>query len=92
MDFKPKFELKDPKGKVLYWAKGDLTGFDFEVFQGKGKDVVAEIHMLDKWKNSFFTGVFDRKDSCGVKVHDAGVDRRLLIGLVIPIDNMLHDK
>ena len=92
MGFKPKFELKDPKGKVLYWAKGNLRGFDFEVFQGKGKDVVAEIHKLDKWKDTFFTGKFDRKDSYGVKVHDAGIDRRLLIGLVITIDNVLHDS
>jgi uncharacterized protein YxjI len=95
LSLKPKFEIKDSKGKTLYTSKGNFSGFDFKIFKGdsdKDKDMIAEIHKMDKWKDAFFGGKWDKKDTYGVKIHDGSVDRRLILGLTITIDNTLHDK
>jgi uncharacterized protein YxjI len=92
ISFKPKFVIKDDKKNVIFTVKGKFMGFDFNVYKGKTNQIVAEIHKIDKWKDQFFKGVWDKSDTYGVKIHDAEVDRRFIIGATITIDNTLHDK
>jgi len=93
---RPKFELKDPNtGKILLNAQGKVFGFDFTVFKGESKDpkdMVAEVHKADRWRDVLFAGGWDFSDTYGVKITDPSIDRRLIIGFVITIDNVLHDK
>lgn len=93
---RPKFELKDPTtGKILMNAQGKVFGFDFQIFRGESKDpkdIIAEVHKADRWRDVFFAGGWDFSDTYGVKVIDMSIDRRLLLGFVITIDNVLHDN
>ena len=92
--FRPKFELKDPSGNIVFTAFGKFMGFDFEIYKGSDnarENLIAEIHKTDRWKDIFFGGIIDFKDTYAIRVHDKSVDRRLLLGFVITIDNVLHD-
>jgi len=92
--FRPKFELKDPNGNIVFTAFGKFIGFDFEIYKGSDnlkQNLIAEIHKTDRWKDVFFGGIIDFKDTYAIRVHDKSVDRRLLLGFVITIDNVLHD-
>jgi len=91
----PKFYLKDPSGNIIMTAQGKFMGFDFNIRRGSSTDdrnLVAEIHKADRWKDVFFTGGWDFGDTYGIQIHDPSVDRRLLLGFVIAIDNVLHDN
>ncbi|MHA1718206.1 MAG: LURP-one-related family protein [Promethearchaeota archaeon] len=92
--FRPKFELKDPNGNILFTAYGKFMGFDFEIYKGTNnnkQNLIAEIHKTDRWRDVFFGGLIDFKDTYAIRIHDKNVDRRLLLGFVITIDNVLHD-
>ena len=92
--FRPVFELYDPSGNIICSAQGKFMGFDFKIFKGKSKDdndLVAEIHKADRWRDIFIGGAFDFSDTYAVKVIDSSIDRKLLLGFVIAIDNVLHD-
>ncbi len=91
----PKFYLKDPSGNIIMTAQGTFMGFDFNIRRGAStddRDLIAEIHKADQWRDLFFSGGWDFADTYGVKIHDASADRRLLLGFVIAIDNVLHDN
>jgi uncharacterized protein YxjI len=87
----PKFYLKDPDGNILLTAQGKFMGFDFNIYDNQGISV-AEIHKADRWRDVFFSGGWDFGDTYGVKIHSPDIDRRLLLGFVIAIDNVLHDN
>ncbi|UYP44379.1 hypothetical protein NEF87_000664 [Candidatus Lokiarchaeum ossiferum] len=91
----PKFYLKDTSGNIVMTAQGEFMGFDFKIRRGTStddRDLIAEIRKADRWKDVFFSGAWDFGDTYGVRIHNPSVDRRLLIGFVIAIDNVLHDN
>ena len=91
----PKFYLKDPLGRIVMTAEGKLLGFDFQIYRGKEIDpnnIVAEIHKADRWRDVFFSGGWDFSDTYGVKILQEDIDRRLVLGFVIAIDNVIHDN
>lgn len=91
----PKFYLKSPDERIIFTAQGKFMGFDFQIYRGdttSSSNMVAEIHKADRWKDVFFGGIWDFKDTYGVQIHDPSIDRRLLLGFVIAIDNVLHDQ
>jgi uncharacterized protein YxjI len=92
---RPKFELVNEAGQILMTAQGKFMGFDIELFRGNSrdpKDKIAEVHKADRWRDVFFSGVWDHSDTYGVKVIDPAIDRKLLLGFVITIDNVLFDN
>jgi uncharacterized protein YxjI len=93
--FRPKFYLKNSDGKeIMFTAQGKFMGFDFKIFRGQSvddKDLVGEIHKIDRWRDVFFSGIMDMTDTYALKVIDPSVDRKYLLGLVIAIDNAVHD-
>ena len=91
----PKFHLKDPTGRILFTAVGKFLGFDFNIYRGKQEDpnqLVGEIHKADRWRDFFLGGLWDYKDTYGLKILDPAVDRRKILGFVIAIDNVMHDQ
>jgi uncharacterized protein YxjI len=89
--FRPKFYLEDPNKNKIMIAQGKFMGFNFNVNDMNGK-LLGTINKADKWRDIFLGGVFDFKDTYALKIEDPNVDRRLLLGFVIAIDNTLHDK
>lgn len=88
--FRPKFYLEDANGQKIMIAQGKFMGFDFTVTDMSGK-LIGTIKKADKWRDVFLKGLFDFKDTYALKIEDPTVDRRLLLGFVIAIDNTLHD-
>ncbi len=91
----PKFYLKDPHGNIIMTAQGKFMGFDFKIRAGSSTEdinLIAEIQKADRWRDVFFSGAWDFGDTYGIRIYSKDVDRRLLIGFVIAIDNVLHDK
>lgn len=90
---RPKIELKDENGNVILTAQGKFMGFDFQVYKGKDeKAVVAEIRKADRWRDVFLQGLMDFSDTYALKINDPSLDRRIALGFVVAIDNMLHDQ
>ncbi|GAH49993.1 MAG: hypothetical protein CEE42_15895 [Promethearchaeota archaeon Loki_b31] len=67
-------------------------GFSFKVYDVTTGNVVAEIEKADKWRDIFLGGMFDFKDTYALKILDNKTDRRILLGFVLSIDNVLHDR
>ena len=88
---KPKFYLKDPLNNKIMIAQGRFGGFSFTITD-RNEKLIATIKKADKWQDVFVRGVFDFKDTYALKIEDMNVDRRLLLGFVIAIDNVLHDQ
>lgn len=88
--FRPKFYLEDANKNRIMIAQGKFMGFNFNVNDMNGK-LLGTINKADKWRDIFLGGVFDFKDTYALKIEDPNVDRRLLLGFVIAIDNTLHD-
>jgi len=88
---RPKFYLQDPTGRKIMIAQGKFMGWDFIVTDGTGK-LIGTIKKADRWKDVFLKGLLDFSDTYALKVEDPNVDRRLLLGFVIAIDNTLHDR
>jgi uncharacterized protein YxjI len=92
--FRPKFELFDDAGNVLFTAFGKFFGWDFFICRGSENDptkCIGEIHKADRWRDVFLGGLMDFADTYALQIHDPTVDRRLMLGFVIAIDNVLHD-
>ncbi|MHA1821773.1 MAG: LURP-one-related family protein [Promethearchaeota archaeon] len=89
--FRPKFYLENPQKEKIMVAQGKFGGFSFTVTDMQG-NLLATIEKADKWRDIFLGGVFDFKDTYAVRIENPNVDRRLLLGFVIAIDNTLHDN
>lgn len=89
--FKPKFFLEDPDGNRWYEALGKFMGFSFKVMDLSTGKIIAEIEKADRWRDVFLGGMFDFKDTYALKILDKETDRRILLGFVISIDNVMHD-
>ena len=89
--FKPKFFLEDPDGNRWYEAEGKFMGFSFKVRDLSTGNIIAEIEKADRWRDVFLGGMFDFKDTYALRILDKETDRRILLGFVISIDNVMHD-
>jgi uncharacterized protein YxjI len=90
--FRPKFWLEDPEGNRWYEAQGEFLGWSFKIYDLTTDKVVAEIEKADRWRDIFLRGLFDFKDTYALKILDNKTDRRILVGFVLSIDNVLHDN
>jgi len=90
--FRPVFFLEAPDGTEFYRAQGKFMGFSFKVYDVTTGSVVAEIEKADRWRDVFLSGLFDFKDTYALKILDEKIDRRILLGFVLSIDNVLHDR
>jgi len=89
--FRPVFYLEDPEGNRWFKAQGKFMGFSFKVYDETTGNVVAEIEKADRWRDLFLGGLFDFKDTYALRILDNETDRRILVGFVLSIDNVLHD-
>lgn len=89
--FRPKFFLEDAQGTRWYEAQGKFMGWSYKVTDMSG-NLVAEIEKADKWRDIFLGGLFDFKDTYALRIVDNVTDRRILLGFVLSIDNVLHDR
>ena len=89
---KPKFFLEAPDGTVWYEAQGNFMGFSFKVKDLSSGKIIAEIEKADRWRDYFLGGMFDFKDTYALRILDNETDRRILLGFVLSVDNVLHDK
>ncbi len=90
--FRPVFYLEAPDGTQWFRAQGKFMGFSFKVYDVTTGNIVAEIEKADKWRDIFLGGMFDFKDTYALKILDNKTDRRILLGFVLSIDNVLHDR
>ena len=90
--FRPVFFLEAPDGTQWFRAQGKFMGFSFKVYDVTTGNVVAEIEKADRWRDIFLAGLFDFKDTYALKILDNTTDRRVLLGFVLSIDNVLHDR
>ena len=88
--FRPKFFLEDPNGNRWYEAQGKFMGWSYKVTDMSGK-LIAEIEKADRWRDVFLGGLLDFKDTYALRILDNETDRRILLGFVLSIDNVLHD-
>jgi uncharacterized protein YxjI len=89
--FRPVFFLEDPQGNEWFRAQGKFMGFSFKVYDVTTGKVVAEIEKADRWRDLFLGGLLDFKDTYALRILDNETDRRILVGFVLSIDNVLHD-
>ncbi|MFX1377664.1 MAG: LURP-one-related family protein [Promethearchaeota archaeon] len=89
--FKNKFFLEAPDGTRWYEAVGNFFGFSFKVYDVTTGNLIAEIEKADRWRDLFLGGLLDFKDTYALKILDNETDRRILVGFVLSIDNVLHD-
>ncbi len=90
--FRPKFFLEDPEGNRWYEAQGKFMGWSFKVKDLSTGQIVAEIEKADRWRDVFLHGLLDFKDTYALKILDNATDRRILLGFVLSVDNVLHDR
>jgi uncharacterized protein YxjI len=88
----PKFYLEDPLGNRWFEAVGNFMGWSFQVSDLSTGKIVAEIDKADRWRDVFLGGLFDFKDTYALNILDNTTDRRILLGFVLSIDNVLHDQ
>jgi len=89
--FKSKFFLEDPMGNRWYEAEGDFFGWSFKIYDLTTGKLVAEIEKADRWRDVFLGGIFDFADRYALRILDNETDRRILLGFVLSIDNVMHD-
>ncbi len=91
LSLRPKLAVKDSSGNKLLEVKGNFKAWDFTVKDMHGREI-GNVKKLDRWKDALFGGgMFDRSDKYALKIH-GDIDRRLVVGAVIAIDNMFHDE
>jgi len=90
--FRSKFFLEDNMGNRWYEAEGDFFGWSFKIYEVASRKLVAEIEKADRWRDIFLGGLFDFKDTYALKILDNETDRRILLGFVLSIDNVMHDS
>lgn len=88
--FRPKFFLEDVSGKRFFEAQGKFMGWSYKVTDMSG-NLIAEIEKADRWRDVFLSGMLDFKDTYALRILDNETDRRILLGFVLSIDNVLHD-
>jgi uncharacterized protein YxjI len=88
--FRPKFFLESPTGERFFEAQGKFMGWSYKVTDMSGK-LIAEIEKADRWRDVFLGGLLDFKDTYALRILDNETDRRILLGFVLSIDNVLHD-
>ncbi|MFX1325821.1 MAG: LURP-one-related family protein, partial [Promethearchaeota archaeon] len=88
--FRPKFFLEDVAGKRFFEAQGKFMGWSYKVTDMSG-NLIAEIEKADRWRDVFLGGILDFKDTYALRILDNQTDRRILLGFVLSIDNVLHD-
>jgi len=89
--FKHKFYLESPDGTRWYEAIGNFMGWSFKVYEVATNKLIAEIEKADRWRDVFLGGMFDFADTYALKILDNETDRKILVGFVLSIDNVLHD-
>jgi uncharacterized protein YxjI len=89
--FKSKFFLEDPMGNRWYEADGDFFGWSFKIYDITTGKLVGEIEKADRWRDVFLGGIFDFADRYALRILDNETDRRILVGFVLSIDNVMHD-
>jgi uncharacterized protein YxjI len=89
--FRPVFYLEAPDGTQWYRAQGKFMGWSYKVYEVSTGKVIAEIEKADRWRDVFLGGLFDFKDTYALRILDNETDRRILLGFVLSIDNVLHD-
>ncbi|MFW9936131.1 MAG: LURP-one-related family protein [Candidatus Thorarchaeota archaeon] len=90
--FRPVFYLEAPDGTQWYRAQGKFLGWSYKVYDVSTDKIVAEIEKADKWRDVFLGGLLDFKDTYALRILDNETDRRILVGFVLSIDNVLHDN
>jgi uncharacterized protein YxjI len=91
--FKQKFFLEEPVSRTRWYeAEGDFMGWSFRIYSVPDRKLVAEIEKADRWRDVFLGGIFDYADKYALRIHDNETDRRILLGFVLSIDNVLHDN
>ena len=90
--FKNKFYLEDPFGTRWYEAVGNFFGWSFKIYDIATGKLVAEIEKADRWRDVFLGGIFDFADRYALRILDNETDRRILVGFVLSIDNVMHDS
>ncbi len=91
--FRSKFFLEDDMGNRWYEAEGDFFGWSFKIYEVASRKLVAEIEKADRWRDIFLGGgLFDFADTYALKILDNETDRRILLGFVLSIDNVMHDS
>ena len=75
-------DLKDPYGNMIARIKKKITS----VFRPK-----FFLEDVDRWRDIFLGGLMDFKDTYALRILDNETDRRILLGFVLSIDNVLHD-
>ena len=89
--FRSKFYLEDPLGTRWFEAEGDFFGWSFKIYDLTTGKLVAEIEKADRWRDVFLGGIFDFADNYALRILDNETDRRILLGFVLSIDNVMHD-
>jgi len=90
--FRHVFYLEEPETRTRwYTAEGNFMGWSFKIYETATKKLVAEIEKADRWRDVFLGGLFDYSDTYALKILDNETDRRILLGFVLSIDNVLHD-
>jgi len=90
--FRHVFYLEEPETKTRWYeAEGNFMGWSFKIYEVATKKLVAEIEKADRWRDVFLGGLFDYADTYALKILDNETDRRILLGFVLSIDNVLHD-
>ena len=91
LSLRPKLEVKDGNGNKLLEIRGNFKAWDFTIKDMNGHEI-GTVKKLDRWKDVFFGGgMFDRSDKYALKIN-GDIDRRLVVGAVISIDNLFHDE
>jgi len=88
--FKPTMWMEDVGGRKLLIAEGSFRGWSFTVKDNMGQ-LIGQVRKSDALRDVFLGGVFDFSDTYTLQVTEPSFDRRLLLGLVIAIDNSVHD-
>jgi len=89
--FRPKMWMEDDNGEKIILAQGSFSGWNFKIRNQNEKEI-AEVSKSDRWRDIFVGGIFDYSDTYTLHVLDSDFDRRMLIGFVIAINNILHHK
>ncbi len=89
--FRPKFFLEGPNGQRFFEAQGKFMGWSYKVTDMSG-NIIAEIEKADRWRDVFLGGLLDFQDTYALRILDNQTDRRILVGFILSIDNVLHDR
>ena len=88
---RPKMWMENTNGERQLIGQGSFAGWNFDITDTKGNKI-AEVSKADRWRDVLLSGVFDFSDTYAVHILDSTYDKRIILGLVIAIDNSVHDK